>query len=187
MRLHVRRYCPKRVRHRRVHPVRERLYLYLRLRERQGSSYETIASLAPVSRVELEGSDALHVLPEDRARAWEELAGWIKHLVIFPDPVVREGQYRNRLKWERWERELGRRPREDELYDWRRDAERLERLRPRYQRAAERLRRELGSPRRADFDRRYPNRYGDEGLSDRARGVLRDLKALFGPEIFPEG
>ena len=104
-------------------------------------------------------------------------------MVISTDPAVQQGQYENRLKWQNWAH-LGReRPGAEDLYDWRRDSETLERLRPLYERARSKLIRVIGRPSKADVAARHPNPFEDEGLSDDARRLIRDLKAVFGPDI----
>jgi hypothetical protein len=156
--------------------------LSLRLYRLEDGVRKTLANLSPIPFAsKREGLP--QITPTDRARAWEEFSRWIVYLIITSDPAVQEGQYQNRLKAESWAHGLGEQPKEDELYDWRTDKAMLERLRPRYARVMEKLCGVVGRPRREDFDRLYPNRYEDEGLSDRARQALRDLKALFGPEI----
>lgn len=175
---------------RRPHPKRQRIQagqsaaerLSLRLYRRGDGLRKTLATLAPISLTP-QGEAPPQITPSDRARLWEELSRWIVYLVITPDPTVQEGQYQNRLKAESWAHGHGEQPKEDELYDWRTDKATLGRLRPRYAPVMRKMCEAMARPRQADFDALYPNRYEDEGLSDRARQALRDLKALFGPEI----
>lgn len=122
-------------------------------------------------------------LPVDRARAWAELAKWVQYCVISADSVVQQGQYENRLKWQRWAHLGKQRPGPNDLYDWRRDEDTLQRLRPRYRPVADKLIDAIGAPSRADANALYPNPFEDEGLSDDARRLIRDLKAIFGPDI----
>ncbi|MFB6286173.1 MAG: hypothetical protein ABEK03_06315 [Candidatus Bipolaricaulia bacterium] len=181
--LDVRRYRPKRQRdHQSYRVIGKR---YLRLRERDADSRRTLASLTPVPFVAPPEtpSDDPGVLPSDRAKAWEELAQWICHFVIYADPTVQEGQYRNRLAWQAWAHRGADRPSDEDLYDWRRDDATLERLRPFYAATADRLGNAIGWPRRSDIAEVYPNPFEDEGLSDDARRLIRDLKAIFGPDI----
>ncbi len=178
--LDVRRYRPKRQRdHRGYRVIAKR---YLRLRERDADSRRTLASLSPVPLVA--GPQAATedpcALPSDRAKAWEELAQWICHFVIFADPTVQAGQYQNRLAWQAWAHRGADRPSNEDLYDWRRDEATLKRLRPSYAAAADRLADAVGWPGRGDIAAVYPNPFEDEGLSDDARRLIRDLKAIFG-------
>jgi len=178
--LEVRRYRPKRDRaHQGCRVLAKR---YLRLRHRASGDRRTLASLTPVPLVASPeaSSEDPHVLPSDRACAWEELAQWVCHYVIYADPAVQEGQYRNRLAWQAWAHRGAEKPTHEDLYDWRRDEATLRRLRPTYERAVTRLRDAVGRPSRADVDARYPNPFEDEGLSDDARRLIHDLKAIFG-------
>ncbi len=158
---------------------------YLRLRARASGGRRTLASLTPVPLVappDPPSADPF-VLPSDRARAWEELAQWICHYVIYADPTVQEGQYRNRLQWQAWAHRGTDKPAQEDLYDWRRDEATLQRLRPSYRAAVDRLGQAVGWPQRGDIAEVYPNPFEDEGLSDDARRLIRDLKAIFGPDI----
>lgn len=181
--LEVRRYRPKRDReHQGCRVVAKR---YLRLRHGESGDRRTLATLTPVPLVAPPeaASEDPRVLPSDRARAWEELAQWICHHVIYADPVVQQGQYRNRLAWQAWAHRGAEKPAHQDLYDWRRDEETLRRLRPSYAAAAERLGSVIGWPRRDDIAEVYPNPFEDEGLSDDARRLIRALKAVFGPDV----
>lgn len=176
LRLRAVRYRPRRARTHRGHPVEDLLYVYV-CRRAPGGERRTLGRLSPIPRVSRRSGPPAP-LPEDRARAWEELVRWVLHLIVFPDPRVQEGQYQNRLRWEGWERGLAPRPDPETLYDWRRDPATLARLRPQWLPAFQALARWIGPPRREDFAALYPNRYGDEGLSDRARRAWHDLRAL---------
>lgn len=181
-RLEVQRYRPKRERRHHDRPVVE--MLYLRLRSRDPNDRRTLASLTPVPLVATGDADddGFRALPADRARAWEELGQWICHLVIYPDEVVKAGQDRNRILWQSWAHDGADRPTSDDLYDWRRDETALDRLRASYASVAARLGDVVGWPSRADIAARHPNPFEDEGLSDDARRLVRDLKAIFGTE-----
>lgn len=180
-RLEVRRYRPKRRRTYGDHRVIETLYL--RLRDRASSDRRTLASLSPVPLVRVSNGAGPVPLPADRARAWDELAQWICYYVIYPDPAVQDGQYQNRLRWQQWAHRGAERPSADDLYDWRRDESTVARLRPHYRSVAEKLIEAIGAPSRADAAALHPNPFEDEGLSDDARRLLRDLRAVFGREL----
>jgi hypothetical protein len=160
--------------------LKEKLALQLYCCESR--SRNVLATLSPVPLTR-KGQGPAKILPADRVRAWEELARWIVYLVITPDPVVQEGEYQNRLKAENWAHGHGEQPQEDKLYDWRTDQAALERLRPRYARVIQKMCQAVGRPSQKDFELIYPNRYKDEWLSDQTRQALRDLRALFGPEV----
>lgn len=162
------------------HPVSETLYL--RLRERSSPERRTLASLTPVPLVQESNRTHPVPLPSDRARAWDELAQWIRYYVIYPDSVVQDGQYRNRLKWQQWAHQGADRPTADHLYDWRQDKATLQRLRPCYEPVAAKLTEVIGAPSRADAGALYPNSFEDGGLSDDARRLIRDWKTVFGRE-----
>lgn len=179
--LEVRHYRPKQARFYDGWPIVETLYL--RLRGRSGNKRATLATLTPVPLVADADSAAPTPMPSDRARSWEELIQWICYYVIYADPAVQEGQYQNRLAWQAWAHRGAEKPSQDELYDWRRDDATLQRLQPWYMATAQRLGGAVGWPGRSDIAEVYPNPFEDEGLSDDARRLIRDLKAIFGPDI----
>lgn len=179
--LDIQRYRPRRALTHHAFPVSEKLYLRLRQPASQGR--RTLATFQTMPLIRRSEDAPAEPLSVDRARAWEELAKWVQYCVISADEVVQQGQYENRLKWQKWAH-LGRqRPGLDDLYDWRQDKDTLERLRPLYRPVAEKLTNVIGPPSRTDADALYPNPFEDEGLSDDARRLIRDLKAIFGPDI----
>lgn len=182
-RLEIRRYRPKREQFRKGHRVVEKRYL--RLRPPGSADRRTLASLTPIPLVERDDPSVqeAQVLPSDRAGAWEELGRWICHLVIYPDEAVKAGQDANRNRWQQWAHDGAPRPTTDDLYDWRHDEAALQRLRASYAPLAAKLRDAIGRPSRSDIAERYPNPFEDEGLSDDARRLIRDLKAVFGADL----
>jgi hypothetical protein len=165
------------------HRVAKVLTFILETREKRAR--KTLATFSPLYFVSASKKERATLLPEDRARTWEELAKWIEFLVIFPEPTVQTKQYENRLKLEGAQFSLRPQPTEQELYDWRIDEPLLRKLRPRYATITEKMIETIGRPHKADFSLLYPNPYDDEdeGLSDQARWALRSLKAVFGKEI----
>jgi hypothetical protein len=178
--LQIRRYRPQRAVSRGGRPVAVRLYLQLR----RGS--QAVARLPAVSLVAGSGGPP-QPLPADRARAWEELTRWMCHLVVFGDPAVVAGQNENKHRWQAWAHQGAPRPSPAELYDWQRDEAALERLRPRFRRCRERLVRALGAPRVADFEALYPSETPDLGLSEKAQRIVRQARAVFGPDLVSAG
>lgn len=178
----IRRYVPKKKKLHQGHSISE--ILHLQIYKRLDGHEETLAKLKPIPCVKMAKRDQAAVLPIDRAIAWEELIGWVKHLAIFRDRDVEEGQFKNRIEWEKWAHNASDHPpNPEELYDWKKDQTMLERVRPRYQHLAIRLSELIGQPMRSDFAEIYPNIYDDEGLSDKARKAIWDLRVLFGDDL----
>lgn len=157
----------------------------LSIKRYNGNSSKTVGRLTSIPIISLMGSNS-HIPSECRARAWKELAGLIKVSLLFKDPVVKEGQYQNRLQWESWERSLRKRPTKSDLYDWRKDNQVLSRLRPRYERLGQKLSRVIGAPTRDDLEALHPNEFDDLGLSEESRRIVQDLKAIFTEDITGE-
>lgn len=179
--LDIRRYRPKRNKAHQGFPVVETLNIHLR--QRNGKSYTSLGKLPSIVRIRLLDENKPTILPADRAKAWQELARWIEHLLIFGDATVVDGQYENRLKWEGWERSLVDRPQPKNLYDWQKDESALQRLRPQYRTLRDKLAAAIEEPRAEDFDTLYPNEYDDVGYSDDARRAIKEMKAVFGSEF----
>ena len=124
--------------------------------------------------------DKPNVYGPDRAKTWKLAGEWMQKFVLDRHPAVKERRYQNRVKAESsylFNRE------DPDLYEWQEDEEVLREVRPRYIRIKEGLVDRIGRPTRSDFDKLYPHNYDDPGLSERARRTVRDLKAVFGPEI----
>jgi len=179
--LEIRQRKPQRAIEREGRTVRRTLYLRLRGKAEDGRS--TLATLTPVPLVEPEGGGEPAPLPTDRARAWEELSNWVCHYLIYPDPAVQAGQYRNRLLWQRWTHHGAPRPQAEDQYDWRRDEETLARLRPQFVGWRNRLVEAIGRPHVRDFERLYANELDDLGPSEPARRAVRELRAVFGSDF----
>lgn len=156
-----------------------------RLVQRCKGQVHALGKLPQVALLETPDGNCM-VCPSDRARAWQSLAAWVEHLLVFPHPAVVEGQYQNRLKWESWAHAGKGRPAHDALYDWQADEGVLEALRPAHRRLRARLEQAVGRPRLADLGALYPNRYDDLGFSDAARKAICELKAVFGADVFAD-
>ncbi len=169
--------------------VRTTVYLRLRgtVRRTDRPVRQTLGSLPRVRLISDSAGSGVMPHCEDRGKAWQALADWIKFTIIFKDPAVERGQYENRLKAEDWAHRGTAQSRKADLYDWQRDESVLQRLRPRYRPLRDRLMEAIGRPRQADFDRLYPNEYDDIGFSDAARKRIKELKVVFGSDIFGEG
>ncbi|MBS3786695.1 hypothetical protein KGY79_00700 [Candidatus Bipolaricaulota bacterium] len=116
----------------------------------------------------------------DRAKTWKKVSEWIQEIVIDNNPVIQEKRYQNRVKAESsylFNRE------DPDLYEWQEDEETLEEMRLLYSNIKNKLLEEIGKPVRSDFAELYPHKYDDPGLSERARRIVYDLKAVFGPDI----
>lgn len=116
----------------------------------------------------------------DRAKVWKKANEWIQSVVIDNHPVIQEKRYQNRKKSESAYLHNKEDP---DLYEWQEDEETLEEIRPIYSHIREALEEMIGKPRRSDFADLYPHKYDDPGLSERARRIVRDLKAVFGSDI----
>lgn len=161
------------------HPVNHSLFFKLKFRSQEE---DRIVDLPRIRFIRLEDKTSS---PEpwgaDRARTWKKASEWIQEIVIDNNPVIQEKRHQNRKKVERAYFHEGEEP---DLYKWQEDKEILEEIQPYYSRVKKVLEERIGKPTRSDFAKLYPHKYEDPGLSQRARRAVRDLKAVFGGEIF---
>lgn len=157
--------------------------LSLQLKFRNQDEYETI----DLPRIRFVHSGSKNSTPEpfgpDRARVWKKTGEWIQEILINPNKKIEEKRYQNRLKAEASYFHNKEKP---DLYKWQEDDETLEKLRPDYRHIRKKLVTLIGKPKRSDFDKLYPHQYDDPGLSERARRIVRDLKAVFDQDIVVE-
>ena len=116
----------------------------------------------------------------DRGKTWKKTGEWLQHLVIKQHPAIRELNYENRVKAEESFFYGKKKPR---YREWQDEEKTLLKIRSKYQIIKRELIDQIGQPERSDFDELYPHKYDDPGLSERARRVVRDLKAVFGRDI----
>jgi len=179
--LDIRHHRPKRPTWHEGQPVVE--VIYLCLRKREAGKYTSLGALPRLFKIRPNPQRQPEIRARDRALVWKELAGWVEHLIVFPDPAVVAGQYDNRLQWEGWERSLAGKPEAKDLYDWQRDEQTLARLRPQYEKLRDKLAAIIGPPHAQDIDALYPNEYDDIGYSDDARKAIKELRAVFGSDF----
>lgn len=150
--------------------------------EREGKEIE-LPEVRFVKDCEGEGDNPEPYGP-DRARVWKKTGEWLKEIVIDEHPDISERTYQNRLKAEK---SYFYGEDEPDYYEWQEDEETLSRIRKNYVRVKQDLIDRIDHPTRADFDRLYPHKYDDPGLSERGRRTVRDLKAVFGSNVVVDG
>lgn len=169
-------------------PVKKTLYIGLRRYRSasessgEGSKIETIASLPRVRFISPEDCPEGQPVPYplDRGKTWKKLGEWVYQLVISAHPKVCERERDDSRKGQKWKLLNGEEP---DFYRWFEDEELLSEIRPRYSNLREKMIEKVGRPLRSDFNLLFPHSYDDEGLSDRGRRTVRELRAIFGKDI----